>query len=197
MHADSRNEAPAAHRRGRAGVMLRDRLRLDRLEPFARFAQEPACVAVDSRPPFDKAPRLLMPQSRSGRTRPIRLLSASVLLLTGIVAAVVVTVRLNRSDARQQLGQDDARPNVVIVSLDTLRADHTSVHGYDRDTKPNLRRIGEQGLVLRSHFANAPWTKPSVASLITGLHPSAHGSRVGQFETLQGIERLRLLGYVR
>lgn len=66
MHADSRNEAPAAHRRGRAGVMLRDRLRLDRLEPFARFAQEPACVAVGSRPPFDLSAAQLSRVERYG-----------------------------------------------------------------------------------------------------------------------------------
>lgn len=86
------------------------------------------------------------------------------------------------------------RPNVVIVVIDTLRADHTSLHGYDRPTTPNLQRIADEGLVLRSHFANAPWTKPSVASMITGLHPSAHGSRVGQFETLQQIAALRAAG---
>ena len=119
---------------------------------------------------------------------------ASVLLLAGFAAAVVVTVRLRGDDARQRLEDDDTRPNIVIVLVDTLRADHTSLHGYARDTTPNLRRIGEQGLVLRSHFVNAPWTKPSVASLITGLHPSAHGSRVGQFETLEGIEQLRRQG---
>ncbi len=121
-----------------------------------------------------------MPQTRPGRTRPIRLVWASV-LLAGFAAAVAVTVRLSGGDARQRVGDEDTRPNIVIVLVDTLRADHTSIHGYDRDTTPNLRRIGEQGLVLRSHFVIAPWTKPSVASLITGLHPSAHGSRVGQF----------------
>ncbi len=85
-------------------------------------------------------------------------------------------------------------PNVVIVLVDTLRADHTSLHGYERQTTPNLERIASRGLVMRSHFANSPWTKPSVASLITGLHPSAHRSRVGQFETLEKIETLRRQG---
>ena len=75
----------------------------------------------------------------------------------------------------------DGLPNVVVVCIDTVRADHTSLYGYERPTTPNLERIAAEGLVLGRHFANAPWTKPSVASIITGLHPSAHGSRVGQF----------------
>jgi arylsulfatase A-like enzyme len=85
-------------------------------------------------------------------------------------------------------------PNIVIVLVDTLRADHTSVHGYARDTTPHLRRIAQEGLVLRSHLANAPWTKPSVASLITGLHPSAHGSRTGEFSKAEKIQTLREQG---
>ncbi|MCP3919533.1 MAG: sulfatase [bacterium] len=74
----------------------------------------------------------------------------------------------------------DERPHVVVC-IDTLRADHTSVYGYERDTTPHLARIAADGLVLRSHYANATWTKPSVASMLTGLHPTAHGSREGQF----------------
>lgn len=70
-------------------------------------------------------------------------------------------------------------PNLVVVLIDTLRADHTGLHGYRRDTTPELRRIAADGLVLRRHLVNAPWTKPSVASILTGLHPSAHGARLG------------------
>lgn len=68
---------------------------------------------------------------------------------------------------------------VVVLLVDTLRADHTSLHDYRRDTTPELRRIAADGLVLRRHLVNAPWTKPSVASILTGLPPSAHGARLG------------------
>lgn len=77
-------------------------------------------------------------------------------------------------------------PHVVVVLIDTLRADHTSLHGYERRTTKHLERIAEDGAWMRRHFVNAPWTKPSVASILTGLHPTAHGSRVGQFEETQG-----------
>ncbi len=72
-------------------------------------------------------------------------------------------------------------PNVVLVCIDTVRADHTSAYGYGKPTTPELERIAAEGLLLRHHFANASWTKPSVASILSGLHPSAHGSREGQF----------------
>lgn len=75
----------------------------------------------------------------------------------------------------------DAPPHIVLVLIDTLRADHTSLYGYDKPTTPEMDALAEKGLVMRRHFANAPWTKPSVASILTGLHPSAHGSRIGQF----------------
>lgn len=77
------------------------------------------------------------------------------------------------------------KPNVVILLIDTLRADHTGMHGYSRDTTPNLDRIAKKGLKLENFFVNAPWTKPSVASIISGLYPTGHGSRVGQFEDME------------
>jgi arylsulfatase A-like enzyme len=76
---------------------------------------------------------------------------------------------------------------VVIVCIDTLRADHTSHHGYERDTTPNLSRLAGAGMVGQRHYANAPWTKSSVGSMFTGLHPSAHGARLGQFEDLAAL----------
>lgn len=79
----------------------------------------------------------------------------------------------------------ESKPNVVVVLIDTLRADHTSIHGCTRDTTPNLERIAQKGLKLENYFVNSPWTKPSVATIISGLFPTSHGSRVGQFEDIE------------
>lgn len=81
-----------------------------------------------------------------------------------------------------------APPNLVLVLIDTLRADHTSLHGYERDTTPHLKRIAREGVWFQRHLANAPWTKPSVASILTGLPPTAHGSRLGNFSKSQANE---------
>lgn len=70
----------------------------------------------------------------------------------------------------------DRPPNVVLISVDTLRADRLSSYGYDRPTSPNIdawaRRIG---VLFENAVAQAPWTMPSHASMLTGLDPFQHG----------------------
>jgi arylsulfatase A-like enzyme len=66
-------------------------------------------------------------------------------------------------------------PNVVLVVLDTVRADHLSTWGYDRPTTPALDRLAAQGVVFEHTYAPASWTAPSHASMFTGLYPSWHG----------------------
>ncbi len=68
-----------------------------------------------------------------------------------------------------------ARPNIVLYLIDTLRADHTSLYGYSRDTTPFLKKLGSEGVVFEDCQAQSTWTKPSVATLLTSLHTPAHG----------------------
>ena len=65
------------------------------------------------------------------------------------------------------------RPNVIIYLVDTLRADHLGVYGYDRDTSPVLDRWATGGVVFERAYAPCSWTKPSVATLFTGLYPES------------------------
>ncbi|HZR84637.1 MAG TPA: sulfatase-like hydrolase/transferase [Candidatus Binatia bacterium] len=65
--------------------------------------------------------------------------------------------------------------NVVLYMIDTLRADRTSTYGYARDTTPRLSRLAAEGVTFDSAYSVASWTRPAVASLLTGLYPSAHG----------------------
>ena len=64
-----------------------------------------------------------------------------------------------------------ARPNVLLLVLDTVRADHLSAYGYDRPTTPNLRRWAGRGVKFDRARATAPWTLPSHASMLTGCWP--------------------------
>lgn len=66
-------------------------------------------------------------------------------------------------------------PNIVVVSLAPLRADHLSCYGYPRDTSPHLDRLAGEGALFEEAYATAAWTPPGYASLLTGLYPSCHG----------------------
>src|SRR5438552_2484726 len=75
--------------------------------------------------------------------------------------------------ARQRAASD--RPNVLVLLVDTLRADHLGCYGATPSPSPNLDRLAEHALVFEQAIAQAPWTTPSVATILTGLHPRSHG----------------------
>jgi hypothetical protein len=70
------------------------------------------------------------------------------------------------------------RRNVVLVLLDTVRADRLSCYGNERDTTPAIDALARRGALFRRAQATAPWTVPSIASLWTGVLPSTHGAGV-------------------
>lgn len=65
-------------------------------------------------------------------------------------------------------------PSVIIVLIDTLRSDHLGCYGYTRDTSPNIDRWAQEAIVFEQAIAQASWTKPSVASIFSGLYPTVH-----------------------
>ena len=67
------------------------------------------------------------------------------------------------------------RPNLLVVLVDTLRADHLGLYGYDRPTSPRLDALAAEAVVFENAIAQSSWTKPAVATLLTGLSPLAHG----------------------
>ncbi len=62
-------------------------------------------------------------------------------------------------------------PNLILISIDTLRADHLGAYGYSRPTSPRLDALAAESLLFTSAYAPAPWTLPSHAALLTGVHP--------------------------
>jgi hypothetical protein len=64
--------------------------------------------------------------------------------------------------------------NIFIYLVDTLRADHMSCYGYERETTPFVDTFAEEGILFRNYLANASWTKPTVGSLLTGFYPNKH-----------------------
>jgi len=80
-------------------------------------------------------------------------------------------------------------PNVVLITLDTTRADHLGCYGYDGDTSPNLDRFAERAVLYERAYSTSSWTTPSHASIFTGLLPMQHGADVDS-----DTQRLRPLG---
>ena len=68
--------------------------------------------------------------------------------------------------------------NVVLISLDTVRADHLGAYGYHRPTSPNVDKLARRSIVFEDAISQSSWTLPAHASLVTGQYPSAHGARI-------------------
>jgi len=67
-------------------------------------------------------------------------------------------------------------PSVVVIVMDTVRADHLSLYGYEHPTSPELEKLAARAHVFRRAIANSNWSLPSHATLLTGLLPHQHGA---------------------
>jgi len=129
------------------------------------------------------------------------------LLAAAVALAVTVWVAGDAPSLPQRgaaVEPGDAALNVVLVTLDTVRADHLSLDGYWRDTTPYLQRRAADSLVFEQAYSASNLTLPSHASLFTGRYTTEHGAHfatdriLGQalperFDTLA--ERLQRAGY--
>jgi len=79
-----------------------------------------------------------------------------------------------RREARRPLPPADS-PNVLLIVMDTVRADHLSLYGYPRATTPKLEQLAKLGIRFDKVRATAPWTLPSHASMFTGRWPHELG----------------------
>jgi len=68
--------------------------------------------------------------------------------------------------------------NIILILIDTLRADHLSCYGYKQNTSPNIDRFAKEGVLFTNSFSQASWTKPNVASLFTSLYPAQHNAKI-------------------
>ena len=70
---------------------------------------------------------------------------------------------------------DERPPNLLLITVDTLRADHLGCYGYFRDTSPNIDRLSAEALVFERCLSPISQTTPSHTSLMTGVYPHEHG----------------------
>ena len=74
------------------------------------------------------------------------------------------------------------RPNLMLISIDTLRADYLGCYGFGEDTSPTLDALAAAGTRFDDAVAASPWTLPSHATILSGLYPSRHGAIDHEFE---------------
>ena len=86
-------------------------------------------------------------------------LIGAVVLLLGFGLAVAVLLRQSKD------------VNVILITVDTLRADHLNPYGYARNTSPNLDQFAKESIVFRQAHSHAPETVPSLSSLMTSHYP--------------------------
>ena len=91
------------------------------------------------------------------------------------------------------------RPNIILIVLDTVRADHLSSYGYSKKTSPHFDQLAEEGVLFETAKTTSHWTPPAHASLFTGLLPSEHGVTSYHLKLRQDCktlaEHLRRQGY--
>jgi arylsulfatase A-like enzyme len=84
----------------------------------------------------------------------------------------------------QSAGLPDQRNNVVLVTLDTVRADQLGVYGNPLVKTPWLDKVASEGARFDMHFIQEPQTNPSHASMFTGMYPSSSGVRIHMVDKL-------------
>jgi arylsulfatase A-like enzyme len=72
--------------------------------------------------------------------------------------------------------QDLSHPNVVLIQMDAVRADHLSLYGYGRNNTPKLKEFSQEASLFKNAIAPGDMTLSSVASIFTGMYPRAHGA---------------------
>ena len=77
---------------------------------------------------------------------------------------------------------DRASPNILVIVVDALRADHVSSYGYSRVTSPNIDKIAQQGVLFEHAIASSSWTQPSHASLLTGRYTYEHKAELNPLD---------------
>lgn len=133
-------------------------------------------------------------------SRLLRLLAGSALSALGALAACSRPAPPAAQSASTPTTSPAARPSVLLITVDTLRADHLSSWGYARATSPTIDRLAAEGVRFASAWAQWPKTGPSFASLFSATYPKDNGNvrQVGiplSCRLTLLAERLRRAGY--
>ncbi len=102
-------------------------------------------------------------------------IAAAVFMAATVAALAAAGYHLATRPYYSRLASRKADMNALLVTIDTCRADHLGAYGYKKGATPNLDRLAQEGVVFENAFALQPITLPSHSTIMTGMHPAAHG----------------------
>lgn len=112
-----------------------------------------------------------------------------------LILSLLVTYEIAYGQALEK------RPNILLITIDTLRADHLSAYGYHLKTSPRIDHLAAEGVRFARAYSVIPLTGPAHFSLFTSRYPQAHGARINGVAVPKGSkclflpQALRQLGY--
>ena len=93
----------------------------------------------------------------------------------GTLLATPVSILIRNQSDRPRLQADADHPNIILLTIDALRADHLSCYGYPKPTSPNIDRLAAEGVQFKHAVSTAPWTFPAFSAIHTSMYPSELG----------------------
>jgi len=103
-------------------------------------------------------------------------IKVSAAVIAAIAACLVVALAFSSGIFQSQAQAKEIKPyNVLLISIDTLRADRVGAFGYDRNTTPSLDALAKESVIFENYYAQAPFTPVSHMSTLSGLYPESHG----------------------
>jgi len=114
----------------------------------------------------------------------------------GTLVAGPASLLLRAGSVRPRLKADADHPNIILLTIDALRADHLSCYGYPKPTSPNIDRLASEGVKFNHAVSTAPWTFPAFSAIHTSMYPSelgisAYNVPLSQIGTQQRLDPLR------
>ncbi len=102
---------------------------------------------------------------------------------TGVLVLEQPLLRLWKSEAEERTELErltiKPHPNVLLYIVDTVRADHIGLYGYEPEISPRVDAFADRSIAFMDAVAQTPWTRASVASILTGLYPDNHHTNTG------------------